>query len=72
MTLNAIAQTADAALCRSMGANAADEIPGEGPKWACECFGSYGHNAVTCITCTGNFMELNDIKGEVHEHTGSN
>ncbi|MFZ2948074.1 MAG: hypothetical protein WA003_01195 [Desulfuromonadaceae bacterium] len=44
--------------------NLYDEIPGEGPVWACERFGHYGHNSVTCTTCTRNFITRNDdIKG---------
>lgn len=69
MTLTTIAQTADAALCRAMGANQNDEIPGIGPKWACDQFGQPGHNYYGCIHCTGNFMER---FGDNNEHTGSN
>lgn len=58
--MNAIAQTADAALCRAMGANQNDEIPGLGPKWACSRFGLSDHNYYGCIRCTGNFMTRNE------------
>ncbi len=68
--MNSIAQTADAALCRSMGANNNDEIPGHGPAWACKQFGQRGHNYFCCIDCTTNFMNRqNAITKERKAHT---
>lgn len=60
MNLNPVAQYADAAISRAMNANQYGEIPGHGPKWACDNFGSYGHNAIACIKCTTNFMNEGD------------
>ena len=37
------------------GPNGLGEIPGIGPAWACESFGRYGHNQMTCIDCLNNF-----------------
>jgi hypothetical protein len=54
--MNPTAQYADAALSRAMNANDAGEIPGHGPAWACDRFGSYGHRSIACICCTSNFM----------------
>lgn len=65
--MNDVAQTADASLCRTMGANRNDEIPGLGPAWACDRFGHYGHNYYCCIECTSNFMTRNEThKGATH------
>jgi len=54
--MNPIAEFADASLVRSMGGNAAGEIPGMGKPWSCEYFGKYGHQAMACIHCITNFM----------------
>lgn len=59
--MNPIGEYALAALGRARNANQYDEIPGEGPKWACERFGEHGHNSVTCISCITNFMTGKEV-----------
>lgn len=60
--LDAKAHTPLATLMHSFNANAAGEIKGISHPWACQDYGTYGHNYITCRTCLANFMARQDAK----------
>lgn len=55
--MDAIAQTASADRDRSLGINAAGEVKGLGPAWACNSYSEPGHNNIFCKDCLANFMD---------------